>query len=291
MMHKILIVWNILILGASTYMMAQTHRFIYELKYKSDSAQTDYSTQEMVLDINPENVKFYEHDFVKSDSLRKLPNHQYDQHTSQTGQTIARKKGINMNLNYVQIRMMPFYYVFESNDEIKWKIQKETKTIANYKIQMATANFGGRKWIAWFTADIPISEGPYKFRGLPGLILFIEDSKQNFIYSFVRNQNFPFTYNTNEFIESHYILKAIKINYKTWIRLNLDFFNDPYARMRTDFQPDWNVEINGRKIKAKEEFNDLTESTQIEIRTYYNPVELDKAIPYPLVKGNIKIKG
>ena len=37
-------------------------------------------------------------------------------------------------------------------------------------------NFGNRKWIAWFTPEIPISDGPYKFCGLPGLILKINDS-------------------------------------------------------------------------------------------------------------------
>jgi len=76
-------------------------------------------------------------------------------------------------------------------------------------------------------------------------------------------------------------MKALKVNEKNWKKLNLEFFNDPYSRMRTEFQPDWNVEINGRKIKAKEEFNELTKSTQDEIRKYYNPIELDKAIHYP----------
>ena len=85
--------------------------------------------------------------------------------------------------------MMPYYYVFESRDEMKWKIEKETKNLENYKLQRATTNFGGREWIAWFSSDIPISEGPYKFRGLPGLILFLEDSKQNFVFSFKRNKN------------------------------------------------------------------------------------------------------
>ncbi|WP_159447663.1 GLPGLI family protein [Soonwooa buanensis] len=255
--------------------------FVYELKYKSDSLQKEYGTQEMVLDINPKEVKFYEYGFIESDSLMKLPDHQYDQHTSQTGQSLIRKRDANVNLNFEQIRMMPFYYVFESNDVINWKIQKDTKTLANYKLQRATTNFGGRKWNAWFTTDIPISEGPYKFRGLPGLILFVEDEKQNFVYSFVRNKNLSETYDTSKFLESHYSMNPIKVNYKTWEKLNLDFYNDPYSRMRTDFQPDWNVEINGRKIKKKEEFNELTKSTQADIRKYYNPIEIDKAFHYP----------
>lgn len=277
-MNKKITFFLILIYGV---LFSQTNRFVYELKYKSDSLQKEYKTQEMVLDINPKDVKFYEYGFIESDSLMKLPEHQYDQHTSQSGQTIFRKKNSNINFNYKQIIMMPFYYVFETTDEIKWNIQKETKTLANYKLQRATTNFGGRKWNAWFTSDIPISEGPYKFRGLPGLILFIEDVKQNFIYSFIRNKNLATTFDTNKFLENHYDMRPIKINYKTWEKLNLDFYNDPYARMRTDFQPGWNVEINGRKIKKKEEFYELTKSTQEDIKKYYNPIELNKAIPYP----------
>lgn len=33
--------------------------------------------------------------------------------------------------------------------------------------QKATCDFAGRKWIAWFTTEIPIQDGPYKFYGLP----------------------------------------------------------------------------------------------------------------------------
>ncbi|WP_261512638.1 GLPGLI family protein [Chryseobacterium paludis] len=277
-MRKFILIIYILSFNLS---FSQTHRFIYELKYKSDSLENIYSTEEMVLDINPTDVKFYEYGFIENDSLMKLPEHQYAQHTSQTGLTISRKKDSNKNINYAQIRMMPFYYSFETIDEMKWDIQKDTKIIDKYKLQKATTNFGGRHWTAWFAIELPISEGPYKFRNLPGLILFLEDSKQNYLFSFVRNKNFPKTYDTKEFLETHYGMNPIKLNQKNWIKLNLEFYNDPYARMRTEFQPSWNVQINGRKIKAKEEFNELTKSTQNDIRKYYNPIELDKAIPYP----------
>ncbi|KAA2215437.1 GLPGLI family protein [Chryseobacterium sediminis] len=277
-MKKILI---LLILMLWMHINAQTHRFIYELQYRFEPNGTNYDKEEMVLDINPDEVKFYESEFLASDSLNILHGGISSQHTSQSGQSIIRKRNSNKNKNFVQIMMMPYYYVFETEDNIQWKIEADTKKINNYNLQKATAVFGGRNWTAWFTPDINIPEGPYKFRGLPGLVLYVEDDKKDFIYSFSRNKNLPKTYDTKSFLERHYSLDPITIDLKKWVKLNLEFYNDPYARMRTEFQQDWNVRINGQQIKSKEEFAGLTKQTQIDIKKYYNPIELDKAIPYP----------
>ncbi|PKF72400.1 GLPGLI family protein [Chryseobacterium sp. PMSZPI] len=273
------IILLILLIGVITN--AQTHRFIYELQYRPDASDSSYDKEEMVLDINPDEVKFYESEFLVSDSLNVLHGGMTSLHTSLSEQTIIRKKNSNKNKNYFQIRMMPYYYVFETEDNIQWKVESDTKKVNNYNLQKATAVFGGRNWTAWFTPDITIPEGPYKFRGLPGLVLFVEDDKKDFIYSFTRNINLPKTYDTNGFLEKHYSLDPIKIDFKKWVKLNLEFYNDPYARMRTEFQPDWTVKIEGKQIKSKEEFAGLTKQTQINIKKYYNPIELDKAIPYP----------
>ena len=59
---------------------------------------------------------------------------------------------------------------------LNWKIEAETDTtIMGYKCIKATTQYAGRDYIAWFTMDIPISDGPYKFQGLPGLIVSIND--------------------------------------------------------------------------------------------------------------------
>lgn len=274
-------VFILLVLFLGMGIKAQTHRFIYELQYRPDPKGTNYEKEEMVLDINPEEVKFYEFAFLVNDSLNILHGGMSSQHTSQSGQTIIRKKGSNKNKNFVQIMMMPYYYVFETEDNIPWKVEADTKKINNYNLQKATAVFGGRNWTAWFTPDINIPEGPYKFRGLPGLVLYVEDDNKDFIYSFSRNINLSQIYDTTGFLEKHYSLSPIAIDFKKWVKLNLEFYNDPYARMRTEFQPDWNVRINGRQIKSKDEFAGLTKQTQINIKRYYNPIELDKIIPYP----------
>ncbi|WP_407481436.1 GLPGLI family protein [Elizabethkingia meningoseptica] len=265
----------------ATIALAQTNRFIYELRYKLDSTKNEYKTKEVVLDINPDNVKFYEYGFLPADSLNRLHGNMSNKYTSQAEQTLIRNKNSFQNNNYLQIWMMPYYYHIKTKDEMSWNISDQIKTENGFKMQKATTHFGGRNWIAWFTPDIPISEGPYKFRGLPGLILKIEDDKQNFIYTFSRNKNLPTTFSTEQFVENHYNMKPITITFPVWVKLKKEFYNDPYARMRAEFQPDWDVEINKRKIKNKEEFYELTPDMQKSIREYYaNPVELDKAIKY-----------
>lgn len=64
----------------------------------------------------------------------------------------------------------------------QWEIQSDTLMICGYLCQKAICSFRKRDFIAWFTPDIPVSNGPWKFGGLPGLILKISD-KDN-LYTF-----------------------------------------------------------------------------------------------------------
>ncbi len=70
----------------------------------------------------------------------------------------------------------------EDKSCFNWEITQDTATIHGYVTQKAVCDFGGRCWEAWFTAEIPISDGPYKFCGLPGLILKIEDTKGHYVF-------------------------------------------------------------------------------------------------------------
>ena len=73
------------------------------------------------------------------------------------------------------------FHKYEENKALfKWEIINETKEISGYKCYNAKANFGGRTYIAWFTPEIPMNEGPYKFNGLPGLIVDIKDTRDDY---------------------------------------------------------------------------------------------------------------
>lgn len=71
----------------------------------------------------------------------------------------------------------------EEIPRFNWKITNERKTILSYSCKKATTTFRGRTYAAWYTEAIPLSNGPWKFNGLPGLILEVSDSKGDYFFS------------------------------------------------------------------------------------------------------------
>lgn len=75
-------------------------------------------------------------------------------------------------------------YVYEEPvAELGWQIGDSTKTVLGYECVMATVDYHGRRWTAWFSPEIPVNAGPWKFAGLPGLIL--EAAADGNLYSFI----------------------------------------------------------------------------------------------------------
>jgi GLPGLI family protein len=64
----------------------------------------------------------------------------------------------------------------EKMENIFWKISDSTKTIGKIDCKLATTNFRGRLYFAWYSLNIPSYWGPWKLHGLPGLIVEVYDS-------------------------------------------------------------------------------------------------------------------
>lgn len=73
----------------------------------------------------------------------------------------------------------------DSLDIQDWNIIDSVKSVLGYMCQKAECNFRGRNWTAWFSPDIPVSDGPWKFEGLPGLIMEIYDRGSQYHFSLV----------------------------------------------------------------------------------------------------------
>ncbi|WP_029274063.1 GLPGLI family protein [Pedobacter borealis] len=74
------------------------------------------------------------------------------------------------------------YLINDTLNLFKWKITNDYKVIQKFKCRKAVTNFRGRNYIAWFTEELPIQNGPWKFCGLPGLIINVGDDKSFFNY-------------------------------------------------------------------------------------------------------------
>lgn len=72
---------------------------------------------------------------------------------------------------YDYVGLPGHFFYSEPIDKIDWAVTDSVKTILGYECVMATADYHGRRWTAWFAPEIPVQDGPWKLQGLPGLIL------------------------------------------------------------------------------------------------------------------------
>lgn len=94
---------------------------------------------------------------------------------------IVKKDGITYVYgNYIDDRLR-----YEEKVNLQWVLYGETKVINGIKCQMAATNKFGRRWIAYFSKEYPQSLGPYKFTGLPGLIMELYDTRNDYHFTAV----------------------------------------------------------------------------------------------------------
>jgi GLPGLI family protein len=67
-----------------------------------------------------------------------------------------------------------FYEYNVDMADLKWELQDSMANVLGYDCQLASADYHGRHWMAWFAPDIPVQDGPWQLCGLPGLILKAE---------------------------------------------------------------------------------------------------------------------
>lgn len=114
------------------------------------------------------------------------------------------------------------YEYCEPFSNMKWvTINQRDSTICGYKCIAASCTFRGRKWLAWFTPHIPINTGPWKFNGLPGLILKIYDQTGSYSWDCIgiKKAQIPMMY---------YELQTIVLPKKKYIKWLSNIHKSPY---------------------------------------------------------------
>ena len=105
----------------------------------------------------------------------------------------------------------------------KWTILNDTLTVNGYLCQKAKCSFRGRHYTAWFTIDIPISNGPWKFGGLPGLILKVYDDNKLYTFECVKIEYGNFLIKRYDYFKSNKPINRMKL-LKLQRKLNEDYY-------------------------------------------------------------------
>lgn len=81
-----------------------------------------------------------------------------------------------------EIRNTMFRYD-ETLPEMNWELTGESEEVAGYVCQKAVTKYAGRVWAVWFSPEVPVDCGLWKFNGLPGLIMKAADSKEEYVFT------------------------------------------------------------------------------------------------------------
>lgn len=94
--------------------------------------------------------------------------------------------------------VMDTYLIDGAMPVIDWKISSDTATFGGLHCQKAAGHFKGRDYTAWFCADLPLQVGPWKFNGLPGVIVQVYDAKKDVQFMFDGVEKVVITPKTND---------------------------------------------------------------------------------------------
>ena len=175
---------------------------LYRYLYLNDTLTGKTKDDLLVLQIGTRISKCFSHYSNQVDSLSALPNGDMI-----IGKMIndAMNNGEFMRGKYPHKRLKTYIYknypegcmtvtdglilqdyrYVDSLHTQTWTMGDSTREVLGYTCQQATADFRGRRWTAWFATDIPVSDGPWKLGGLPGLILEAYDEGQQHVFTAV----------------------------------------------------------------------------------------------------------
>ncbi|MFY1048104.1 GLPGLI family protein [Chryseobacterium sp. GP-SGM7] len=278
-----------------------SNRFFYELTFKpkKDSAKLDKVIT--VLDITDKNRSVYQdYTVISQDSIMKVEMEAMQKagafkdlsKSLKTPKFSARihKFYPGMKVEYVDKvanGMTPVNIAYTEDLKLNWKISNEKQKIGEYNTQKATTEYGGRTWTAWFSSDLPFQDGPYKFSGLPGLIVKIEDADKNYSWILQGNKKIK-DYSEFSYIEG--LMQATggkpkELTKEKFDKTFNDFKKDPFASVR----PMMNQEMMSKPMPGTDgTIGDMIRKQEKMYKDFYNandnPIEKTKSVDVGVVE-------
>lgn len=171
----------------------------YLVSYVSDTVKNTVLADTFCLRFNNEKSLFYEQSTYMTDSLKHYDIAKWSEAMSKILATPTSEiKGDATYYMLTDLEQSTYVYqddisgsTYRYSDSLPffdWKILPEYKTIDRWKCQKAEGTYMGRKYEAWFSADLSIKACPWKFYGLPGLIMEVYDTQHQYSFKMVDMQ-------------------------------------------------------------------------------------------------------
>lgn len=261
---KKLVILPLLLLGLMISAQETANRFFYELSFKpkKDSAKIDKVMA--TLDIVKDKSIYQDFTITAQDSIIKMAVEEMQK--SKTWKDLSKtikmpkfsfkiyKIYPDMKEQYVD-RISKNLFAYEETIKFDWKILSDKEKIGEYNTQKATTEFGGRKWTAWFSTDIPFQDGPYKFYGLPGLIVKIEDEGKNYSWLLSGNKLVK-DWKEFSYVEELQAQSGMVSNEKKVIPK--DKFDKAFSAFKQDPMAEWRAQVPQNMLTMKMPGSDMT---------------------------------
>ena len=134
------------------------------------------------------------------------------------------------------------YEGYEPTPDIAWTLTDNTLTIGGYYCQTATCKFRGVAWTVCYTEEIPSSAGPWRLRGLPGLIVKAESEAHTFCLTELRKEASSIT-------APEHRPDVQRMKYAKLLKHRNEIYgNRQYAKNPTYYVPDLGGSINNMDV-------------------------------------------
>lgn len=271
------------------------NRFFYELTFKPKKDSTKLEKVIMALDIVKNKSVYRDFTAVGQDSILKIQLEQMQKAGvfKDLSKTFKMPKfSEKIVKNYPDMKMQyieriangfsPMNIGYNETARFDWKISNEKAKIGAYNAQKATTEFGGKKWTAWFSSELPFQDGPYKFSGLPGLIVKIEDEGKNYSWVLQGNKKVP-NWEELTYMEkiSNVGLKVTEMPREKFEKTFSEFKKDPFATAR----PMMTQEIMSKTIPGMEgTIGDMMKKQEKMYKDFFNANDNPIEPPYEKVQ-------
>ena len=267
------------------------NRFFYELTFKPKKDSVKLDKLITILDVTPKKSIYQDYTIPSQDSIIKVAVEEMEK--AKVWKDIS--KMIRMpKFSYKIVKTYPemkeqyidrvSLNLFGYDDPVKfnWNILPEKQKIGEYNTQKATTEFGGRKWTAWFSSDIPFQDGPYKFYGLPGLIVKIEDDEKNYSWMLSGNkkmENYEEMSYSDKINAKYGIPQTVTPTTKEkFDKAYASFKQDPMAEIRQKVTPEMmNMKMPGSDVTIGETLKKQEKMSKDFFNANDNPIEKEQA--------------